>query len=90
MKMYGELDAFLNLVLHGGAWSHSWHGCFNPEEGACITHCIGDWIGTTADLHTVEKKNLLPMLVTESRFLSCPVCSSSLYQLSYLGSLVAV
>jgi hypothetical protein len=46
-------------ALHGGEWSASCLGRFNPRESAPNTHWIGGWVGRRAVLDAVVEKKIL-------------------------------
>jgi hypothetical protein len=55
-----------------------------PEESALGTHCIGRWVGASVGVDAVEYRNMSCPFRKLNR--SRPVCSPSLYRLSYFGS----
>jgi hypothetical protein len=61
MKTYGGVDVqihvFLTSALVGGEWSASFPSHFALGERAPLTHWIGSWVGPSASLDDVEKKN---------------------------------
>jgi len=48
----------LTLVLDGGKWSTSHHGCFTPKERAPGFHLIGGCVGLRASLDAVVKRKI--------------------------------
>jgi hypothetical protein len=51
-----QLHIFLTLALHGGEWSDSCPGCFNPRKRVPRIHWIGGWVGPRAVLDAVVKR----------------------------------
>jgi hypothetical protein len=49
---------FLTSALDGGEWSASRPRRFTPEETALGTHCLGDWVGPTADMDVMERRKI--------------------------------
>jgi hypothetical protein len=47
-----------------------------------------DWVGPSATLDAVEKKNLFPLPEIETQFLGRPASISALFRLSYHGPLL--
>jgi hypothetical protein len=62
---------------------------FSPGERTPGTHCIGGWVGPRAGLDTEARgKTLLPLPGIERRSPGRPVCSQTLYWLSYPAHLL--
>jgi hypothetical protein len=53
-----RLHLFLNSVLDIATWSVSLPGPFISGERASVTPWIGDWLGHSASLYTLEKGNI--------------------------------
>lgn len=69
-----QLHSFLTLHLDQDEWSASCPGCFNPGVGPPSTHQTGDWVGPSAFLNGLEKRqNLLSLPVIKC--LGRPACS---------------
>jgi len=49
---------FLTSVLDGGEWSASPPGQFTTGEGVPSSHWIGGWVGPTASLDAVARRNI--------------------------------
>jgi hypothetical protein len=84
MKTYGGSGGiapiFLTSALDRGERSPSWPFLFVPGERAPRAHWIGGWVGPTAELNAVEKRQILPCRESNP---GCP------YRVSYPDSLVA-
>jgi hypothetical protein len=76
---------FLKSALIGGEWSASRSGRFTPEEKAAGTHWIGGWLDPRTGMEDMEKRKFLPLPRPELQTRGRPVCSQSLYWLSYPG-----
>jgi hypothetical protein len=78
--------SFLTLALDGGERSTSRPlPRFTPGGRTPGTHWIGVWVDPRAGLDTGYSKNPLPLPGIEPRSPGCPVCSKTLYWLSYPG-----
>jgi hypothetical protein len=73
--------SFLTSTLNGGEWSASRPGCALPPPG---THWIGDWVGPRASLDAEAGWKILCLWQGSNP--GHPVCSQTLYWLSYPGS----
>jgi hypothetical protein len=62
MKTYGGVEVwlhtFLTLVLDGGKWTASYHGCSTPGERGHNSHCIGGFVGPKASVDVASKRNI--------------------------------
>jgi hypothetical protein len=54
----GIAPPLLTSALGGGEFSASHPYRFTSEETAPGTHCIGGWVGPSADLDVMEKKKI--------------------------------
>jgi hypothetical protein len=62
-----QLHASLHLALDVGRWLASCPSRFTSREKVPGTYWVGGWVGYTASLDTVQKKNLLPLSRNESQ-----------------------
>jgi hypothetical protein len=84
----GVAPPFLTSALDGGEWSASRPARFTPGERAPGTHWITDWVGPRAGLDTAKKREIsCPCRESNS---NRPARSSSLYRLSYPGSVIII
>jgi hypothetical protein len=87
MKVYGEVDVWINIfltsVLVVGEWSVSRPGRFAVGGRAPGTHWIGSWVDPRAGLDDLEKRKLLTLPGFKLRPLGRPSHSQSLYRLQY-------
>jgi len=77
-----QLQAFLTSALEGFEWSVSRSDRFTCGEGVPGTHWTGGWVGTSAGLGAVEKREI----PSPSRDSDHPARSQLLNPLSYPGS----
>jgi hypothetical protein len=79
--------SFLTSALDGSEWSASRPGRALPRGKDPCTHWTGGWVGPRAGLDT-EVRGKIPLSLPgiEPRTPGRPVCSQTLYCLSYSGS----
>jgi hypothetical protein len=78
--------SFLTSSLDGDEWSATCRGCTLPLEKDPSTHWIGDWVGLRAGLDTQVRGKFL--CLCRRLCASHPVCSQTLYWLTYPSSLI--
>jgi hypothetical protein len=61
MEEWRYTPTILNIgTIAGVEWLAARPFRLTPEETAQGTHCMGGWVGPTADLDVMEKKTILP------------------------------
>jgi hypothetical protein len=66
----GKLHTLLASALDGGEWSASHPGHFNPRVRTPGTHWVGSWVGPSADLNTVGKREV-PIISPPGNCVAC-------------------
>jgi hypothetical protein len=70
-----QLHAFLTSALDGGDWSASRPDLFTAGKRIPGTHWVGGWVGQSADLEAVAKREIpFPAPAGKSK-LGCPALS---------------
>jgi hypothetical protein len=78
--------SFTTSALDGGEWSVSRPSCALPSEKDASTHRTGGWVGPRASLDTKARGRIpSPLPGMEPQSTGRPVCSQTLYWLSYLA-----
>jgi len=70
-----SVHSFLNFTLDGDDQSSSRLCRCTPRKRAPNIHRTAGWVGPTAGLHVLEKKNFSPLLGIEPRFFGLPARS---------------